>query len=111
MSAAECAAYDAPLPTIAHRAATHAFPERVPESPGDDGVAVSREADAFWSQRWTGRSMMAVGALDPVFTPARMELLRARIRGCPPVMSISDGGHFVQERGAPIAHEALRCLA
>ena len=110
MSEAECAAYDAPFPTLAHRAATQAFPERVPERPEDDGAAVSREAEAFWSQRWIGRSMMAVGVQDPVFTPERMERLRAGIRGCPPAMPVAEAGHFVQERGEPIAREALHRL-
>jgi pimeloyl-ACP methyl ester carboxylesterase len=55
--------------------------------------------------------MMAVGAQDPVFTPAHMDRLREGIRGCPPPMLIPEGGHFVQEHGAPIAVEALRVLA
>jgi hypothetical protein len=54
---------------------------------------------------------MTVGALDPVFTPARMERLRQGIRGCPPAMVVSQGGPFVQEHGAAIAREALRQLA
>ena len=111
MSAAECAAYDAPFPDRAYRVATQAFPEMVPEFPGDDGVAVSRQAAAFWAREWTGRSMMAVGAQDPVFTPARMEQLRQGIRGCPPPMLVAQGGHFVQEHGAAIAAQALRQLA
>jgi len=110
MSEAECAAYDAPYPSQAYRAAIQAFPELVPEHPGDDGVALSRTAAAFWARQWTGRSMMAVGVLDPVFTPARMERLREGIRGCPPAMRVEEGGHFVQEHGAAIAEEALRQL-
>jgi len=110
MSAAECAAYDAPFPGPDFRAATRAFPEMVPEHPTDDGVAVSRKAAVFWAQQWEGRSMMAVGTQDPVFTPAHMERLRQRIRRCPPPMLIAEGGHFVQEHGAVIAAEALRRL-
>jgi pimeloyl-ACP methyl ester carboxylesterase len=110
MSEAECAAYDAPFPDLACRAATIAFPEMVPEHPDADGAAVSRHAAVFWAQDWTGRSMMAVGAKDPVFTPARMEKLRQGIRGCPAPMLISEAGHFVQEQGGPIAAEALRVL-
>ena len=110
MSEAECAAYDAPFPGQAYRAATQAFPEMVPETPGADGVAESREAAEFWARRWSGRSMMAVGVLDPVFTPQRMERLRQGIRGCPPPMRVEQGGHFVQEHGEPIAREALRQL-
>lgn len=107
MSEAECAAYDAPFPSQAHRAATQAFPEMVPERPDSDGAQVSRQAADFWANRWSGRSMMAVGALDPVFNPARMERLRQGIRGCPPALVVAEGGHFVQEHGAAIAEEAL----
>lgn len=108
MSDAECAAYDAPFPDETYRAATRAFPEMVPEREDVDGVAASRRAAVFWADDWAGRSMMAVGALDPVFTPARMEALRRRIRGCPPAMLIPDAGHFVQEHGATIATQALK---
>lgn len=111
LSQAECAAYDAPFPDQAHRAATRAFPEMVPEKPNDDGVAAARQAAAFWTESWTGRSMMAVGMQDPVFTPARMERLRQRIRGCTLPMQVPEGGHFVQEQGGPIAVEALRALS
>lgn len=108
MSEAERSAYDAPFPTQAYRAATQAFPEMVPVHADDDGVAVSRQAARFWAEQWSGRSMMAVGMQDPVFTPAGMEQLRQRIRGCPQPLQIADGGHFVQERGEEIAAEALR---
>lgn len=107
----ECAAYDAPFPGVEYRAATRAFPEMVPERPEDDGVAVSREAARFWSQAWTGRTLMAIGEQDPVFTPALMERLRAGIQGCPPAMRVPQGGHFVQEHGEPIARQALLALA
>jgi pimeloyl-ACP methyl ester carboxylesterase len=93
---------------MSYRAATQAFPEMVPERADADGVAASREAAAFWRDRWQGRSMMAIGAQDPVFTPASMERLRQQIRGCPPPMLIPNGGHFVQEHGEQIAVEALR---
>jgi tRNA(adenine34) deaminase len=111
MSDAESGAYDAPFPSQEYRAATRAFPEMVPEHADADGVAVSRQAAAFWATEWSGRSMMAVGAKDPVFTPAAMERLRRRIRGCPPPMMIPDAGHFLQEQGATIAVEALAALA
>ncbi len=110
MTEGECAAYDAPFPSPAFRAATRAFPDMVPDHPMADGVAVSREAADFWSRRWAGCSMMAVGAQDPVFTPAQMARLSERIRGCPPPMEIAEGGHFVQEHGAVIAAQALRTL-
>lgn len=111
LTEAECAAYDAPFPSTHYRAATRAFPELVPERTTDDGVSVSREAAVFWREQWEGRSMMAVGTQDPVFTLEAMDLLRQEIRGCPPPMLIPEGGHFVQEHGARIAAEALRQLS
>jgi pimeloyl-ACP methyl ester carboxylesterase len=109
-SEAGCAAHDAPFPTAAYRAATRAIPEMLPEHPGDDGVEVSRRTATFWAHEWTGRSMMAAGVQDPVFTPERMERLPLRIRGCPALLLIAEGGHFVQEHGAFIADQALRVL-
>ena len=49
----------------------------VPDRPDADGAAVSREAREFWSKRWTGRSLMAVGAQDPVLGLPVMQALRA----------------------------------
>jgi len=108
MSAAECAAYDAPFPDRGHRAALRAFAPMVPETPDADGAAVSRQARDFWQHRWQGRSLMAVGMQDPVLGPPVMASLRQAIRGCPPPMELADAGHFVQESGGPIAQAALR---
>jgi len=110
LSEQECAAYDAPFPDPGHRAATGAFPEMVPDTPEADGVAESREAARFWAEAWSGRTMMAVGTQDPVFSPAVMEALRRKIRNCPPAMPVAEAGHFVQEHGERIAAEALRHL-
>jgi hypothetical protein len=111
LTPAECSAYDAPFPDLEHRAATRAFPERVPEHPGADGVAASREAARFWSETWSNRSMMAVGVKDPVFTAEAMAALRAGIRGCPPPMLVASAGHFVQEHGEAVAAQAVLQLA
>lgn len=110
MSEAECAAYDAPFPSSEYRAATRAFPEMVPEIETADGAEVSRRALRFWNSAWSGRSMMAIGMQDPVFTPALMEQLRSSIRNCPPPFEVADAGHFVQEHGSKIAAEAVRIL-
>ena len=107
MTAAECAAYNAPFPDQGHRAALRAFPRMVPEHPDADGAAVSRQAREFWSKRWTGKSLMAVGAQDPVLGLPVMEALRKSIRGCPEPMVIEQAGHFVQEHGEPIARAAV----
>lgn len=110
MTSAECAAYDAPFPTMEYRAATRAFPDMVPERRDDHAATTSREAREFWSTRWQGKSMMAVGERDPVFTPEHMERLRQLIHGCPPMMRVAEGGHFVQEHGHQIAKAAVAIL-
>jgi tRNA(adenine34) deaminase len=111
LSAAECAAYDAPFPDKGYRAALRAFPECVPAGPGDPGAALSRQARDFWRQQWQGRSLMAVGAQDPVLGPATMRALRADIRGCPDPIVLPQAGHFVQEHGRSIAERAVEYFA
>jgi tRNA(adenine34) deaminase len=107
MTPEECSAYNAPFPDAGHRAALRAFPAMVPDRPDADGAAVSREAREFWSAQWSGRTMMAVGAQDPVLGLPVMEALRKSIRGCPQPMVIGEAGHFVQEHGEPIARAAV----
>jgi len=107
MSAAECAAYNAPFPDRGHRAALRAFPPMVPETLEDDGAAISRAAREFWRHEWTGRTMMAIGAQDPVLGVPVMQALRQQIRDCPEPMVLEQAGHFVQERGEPIARAAV----
>ncbi|MES3016056.1 MAG: haloalkane dehalogenase [Pseudomonadota bacterium] len=107
MSAGEVAAYDAPFPDARHKAALRAFPNMVPDGADAAGAALSREAAAFWRARWNGESFMAIGMRDPVLGEAPMRALQATIRGCPLPMEVAEGGHFVQEWGAPIAAAAL----
>jgi tRNA(adenine34) deaminase len=110
MSAAESAAYNAPYPDAGHRAALRAFPPMVPEHPDSDGAAVSRQARMFWQQQWSGRTLMAVGAQDPVLGPPVMKGLQQLIKGCPDPMVLENAGHFVQEHGEVIAHAAVAQL-
>ncbi len=107
MSAEECAAYDAPFPDRGHRAALRAFPPMVPEFPDSDGAEVSRRARDFWSSRWTGRSLMAIGEQDPVLGVPVMQALRQSIRGCPEPLVLPQAGHFVQEHGEQVAQRAV----
>ena len=107
MSAQECAAYNAPFPDRGHRSALRAFPAMVPDHPQADGAAVSREAREFWSAEWSGRTMMVVGAQDPVLGLPLMQDLRRMLRGCPEPVVIEDAGHFVQEHGEGIASTAV----
>ncbi|MBN8507099.1 MAG: alpha/beta fold hydrolase [Burkholderiales bacterium] len=105
---AEAAAYDAPFPDRRYKAGVRAFPNLVPDRDDAPGAAISREAAAFWRERWRGQSFMAIGMTDPVLGPAAMQSLRRLIRGCPEPLEVADGGHFVQERGDVIAPAALR---
>lgn len=107
LSDAEAAAYDAPFPDIHHKAGVRRFPNLVCDHPEADGAALSRRARDWWRTAWTGPSFMAVGMKDPVLGLPVMTQLRGHIRGCPPPLEIADGGHFVQEWGAPIAAAAL----
>jgi pimeloyl-ACP methyl ester carboxylesterase len=109
LTEAEEAAYDAPFPDQRYKAGVRRFPQLVMTAPDMEGVAESRAARDFWTNNWSGKSFMAVGAADPVFG-GTMEALRANIRGCPPPMVIPDGGHFVQEWGEPIARAALKAF-
>lgn len=104
---AEAAAYDAPFPEARYKAGVRAFPERVMTDPGMEGIEESLAAADFWSRVWTGPSFMAVGAADVVLGPPVMAQLRDVIAGCPEPMVVPEGGHFVQEWGAPIARRAL----
>jgi hypothetical protein len=51
---------------------------------------------------------MAIGMKDPVLGEVPMRALQHNIRNCPAPMEVADGGHFVQEWGAPIARAALQ---
>jgi tRNA(adenine34) deaminase len=79
----------------------------VPERPDADGAQVSREARAFLAQHWQGRSLLFVGAQDPVLGLPVMEELRRTIRGCPEPIVLPQAGHFVQEHGAEVAAKAV----
>ena len=107
MNAQECAAYNAPFPDKGHRAALRAFPPMVPEFEDSPGADVSRQARAFWRERWQGQTLMAVGAQDPVLGLAVMRSLQRWIKGCPEPMVLQQAGHFVQEHGEVIAQNAV----
>ena len=107
LSDAEVAAYDAPFPDATSKAALRAFPNLVPDGADAPGAAISREAATFWRDRWQGDSFMAIGMQDPVLGPPAMHALHKIIRNCPPPLEVPEGGHFVQEWGAPIARAAL----
>lgn len=108
MTAAETAAYDAPFPAARYKAALRAFPNLVPDGDDAPGAAISRRAREFWRNEWSGQSFMAIGMQDPVLGEAPMRALQQIIRNCPAPLEVAEGGHFVQEWGAPIARAALQ---
>lgn len=110
MSAQECAAYMAPFPDAGHRAALRAFPPMVPDHPDADGAATSRAAAQFWRGQWSGRSLLAVGAQDPVLGVPVMAELQRLVRGCPEPLVLAQAGHFVQEHGEVVARAALQAF-
>jgi len=107
LRAEECAAYEAPFPDGGHRAALRAFPPMVPSRPEANGAAISRAARDFLATQWRGRTLMAVGAQDPVLGTGVMETLRSQIRGCAEPIVLPQAGHFVQEHGEEIARKAV----
>ncbi|MGD9879612.1 MAG: haloalkane dehalogenase [Reyranella sp.] len=107
---AEAAAYAAPFPDATFKAGVRRFPNLVPDHPDAGGAALSRAARTFWRERWTSKSLMAIGMTDPVLGPPVMRALHADIRNCPPPIEIADAGHFVQEWGEPIARRAVEVL-
>jgi len=111
LSEAEAAAYDAPFPDARYKAALRAFPNLVPDGAQAPGAQISLEAQAFWRDRWSGSSFMAIGMKDPVLGEVPMRALQRTIRGCPAPMEVTEGGHFVQEWGAAIAEQALAHFA
>ena len=111
MSVDECAAYNAPFPDRGYRAALRAFPPMVPDAMDADGAAISRAARDFWRDEWSGQTLMAIGAQDPVLGEPVMRALQQVIRGCPEPMILPQAGHFVQEHGETIATAALAHFA
>jgi tRNA(adenine34) deaminase len=107
MTSSEAQAYNAPFPDAGHRAALRAFPNMVPEKLDSPGADLSRRARSFWSDTWTGKSLMVIGAMDPVLGSPTMHELHQHIRNCPKPIELAQAGHFVQEHGEPIAKMAL----
>ena len=111
LTEAECAAYNSPFPDAGHRAALRAFPAMVPEFADSEGAEVSRQAQAFWQNDWTGKSLMVIGQQDPVLGEAVMRELHRHIKGCPEPVLLPQAGHFVQEHGHEVAQRALKALS
>jgi haloalkane dehalogenase len=102
----EVAAYDAPFPDIRFKAGARTFPELAMVEPEMEGVAEARASVKFWSEEWTGKSFIAIGAKASDMDD--MQTLRSQIRGCPEPLILKEADHFVPEWGEPVARAALR---
>ena len=110
LSGDEAQAYAAPFPDASYKACVRQFPKMVADHPDADGAAQSREARDWWTNEWTGRSLIAVGMQDPVLGLPAMKQLQRHIRNAPELMEVVDAGHFVQEWGEPVAQAAVATL-
>lgn len=112
LSAAECAAYDAPFPDRGYRAALRAFPGLVAsaqhDAPGGPVAAQAHALQQFWQHRWAGRSLLVAGAQDPVFGLDAMASLSRQVRGSAMPVLLAEAGHFVPEHGASVAQQAVK---
>jgi haloalkane dehalogenase len=104
----DTAAYDAPFPDVRFKAGVRTFPELAMVGPDMDGVAEAQAAVRFWSEEWTGKSFMAIGAKAP--DSDDMQALRSQIRGCPEPLMVEEADHFVPEWGRTVAQAALKIL-
>jgi len=92
------AAYDAPFPDDAFKAGARQFPALVPTSPEDP----AHDANvAAWStlRTWPRPFLVAFSDLDPITRGGERRFLR-EVPGCEQV-TMSDGGHFLQEDVGP----------
>ncbi len=110
LSDEEALAYAAPFLDATYKAGVREFPKMVADNSDVEGAALSREARAWFSTKWEGKSFLACGVQDPVLGLPAMKHLRKLIRNAPEVREIPDAGHFVQEWGGPIAKAAVEAL-
>jgi len=97
LSAEEIAAYDAPFPEPRFKMGPRAMPSQVPTLPDDPSIAANQRAWEVLS-RWEKPFLCAFSDNDPV-TGGSDRAFRERVPGAQgqPHVTISGGGHFLQE--------------
>lgn len=96
LSAAERAAYDAPFPSAAYKAAARTYPSLVPVTPDNPAAEANREAWRVYEQ-WDKPFICCFSDGDPI-TRGADRAFRQRVpgaRGQP--HTTLHGGHFLQE--------------
>lgn len=109
LTAEEALAYAAPFPDRQYKAGVRKFPKMV-ANPDKACIDISSAAIPFW-QQWQGASFMAIGMQDRMLGPDVMYFMRTVINGCPEPLEIPQAGHFVQEFGEQVAHQALTAFS
>ena len=99
--------YRAPFPNERSKAGARAFPDIVPTEMDSPGAEISRRARDWWQSEWTGQALIACGVHDQILGVPIMQFVQSWIKGSPPVLEVSDAGHFVQEKGEVVAEKAL----
>lgn len=107
MNAAERVAYNAPFPDAGHRAALRAFATLLPQSLDGDAPDVFRQALDFWRERWTGQTLMTIGAPEPVLDPPGMRDMHSVIHSRGEPLMLNHAAHFVADHGEVVARQAL----
>lgn len=101
MPEAVVAAYDAPFPDASYKAGARAFPDLIPQDPGNPATAANQHA---WQvlTTWAKPFLCAYSDGDPITRGADKPFLE-RIPGTigQPHTVIEGGGHFLQEDRGP----------
>ena len=100
-------AYRAPFPNERSKAGPRAFPKLLPISPDMAGTDIAKQAITWWQNEWQGNALVACGMHDKILSFPVVEMLASWIKDCPPVLEVSEAGHFCQERGEIVARKYL----
>jgi len=87
--------YDAPFPSVEHKAGALAFPRLVPTKMEDPGAPEQYEARQ-WLDAWDGPVTVAFSDADPIFPKQVGESWARRLKHASFTL-IEGAGHFVQE--------------
>jgi len=101
------AAYEAPFPTVDHKAGAWRFPLIVPladEDPGAAEMAATRTALG----EWTDPVQVLFSTGDPIFSTRTGQRWVDHIPGATELETIEDAGHFLQEDAGEEVGAALR---
>jgi len=103
----ECQAYSAPYPDTRYKSGVRMFPKLVPENFNDAGAELGRKAREWFTNEWSGKTFMIIGAQDPVVGVVPMQYVKKHIRHCPEPLILEKAGHFVQEYSEDFIDQAI----